>query len=288
MIEVSGLSKRYGDLQVLDRVSFRVGAGEAVALWGQNGAGKTTTLKCLLGVIQYAGDIRVDGRDTRRFPRQTRARIGYVPQELSFYDLPAVDVVEFFARLKKVDPAGAATSLGRVGLADAARRPVGALSGGMKQRLAVALALLGDPPVLLLDEPAASLDAGARRELVEMLVDLKCAGQTILFASHRPEEVAQVADRVVVLERGRVLRECPPLELWHRPARLRVRLDGEGRLDEGVAALAAAGYTASRNSHTLLVQVEPGRKAAPLGALERAGVSVADFELEGDPWMQPS
>lgn len=279
VLEVTGLRKRFGRHVVVENLSLEVARGGAVALWGTNGAGKTTIIKCILGLHPYRGTIRVGGIDARRSGPQARRLIGYVSQELSFYDdLTARESVRLFAQLKRVRTPRVDQVLERVGLAEHGGKRVGQLSGGMKQRLALAVALLADPPLLLLDEPTSNLDAAARRSFLELLADLKRAGKTLLFTTHRAEEVAALAERVLVLERGRVLRDGAPQAL-DAGARLRIPLGPEAR-EPACRLLAQAGFDVSRNGTALYVQVAAGRKAAPLALLAQAGIAVENFDLE--------
>jgi nitrous oxidase accessory protein len=205
-ITVRGLTKRFGSLTAVADLSFTVNPGEAVALWGPNGAGKSTVLHCLLGIVRYDGTIEVGGYDPRRHGKAARRLIGFVPQQIQIPDDFAVrEALEFFARLKGVPSQALPRVMEQLGLEEHARKRVGALSGGMKQRVALAVALLGDPPILLLDEPTASLDAKARADLLRLLVELKCSGKTLIFSSHRQDEILALADRVLVLEQGRLV-----------------------------------------------------------------------------------
>lgn len=211
MIAVRDLHKRFGRARVLNGVSFEVARGEAVALWGPNGAGKSTVLRCALGLLDYRGTITVAGRDVRRDGRAARRRIGYVPQELSFYDDMRVrDAMRFFRRIRGAGRAEAERLLDRAGLGDHRAKRIRALSGGMKQRLALAIALLADPPVLLLDEPTSNLDAAGRADVLTRLQRLHHAGKTLLFTSHRSEEMERLADRVLTLENGAIIGERRP------------------------------------------------------------------------------
>ncbi len=288
-VRVIKVSKRYGKLQALDGVSFDARAGEAVALWGANGAGKTTLMKAILGLIDFGGQITVASHDARRAGKLARRAIGYVPQEAIFYDLSVQATMAFYARLKGVDRARIGPLLARLGLAPHARKPVPALSGGLKQRLALAIALLADPPVLLLDEPTANLDAQAQRDYLELLASLrKAEGKTIIFASHRLEEVEAVANRVLVLEYGRLVDTVTPVELL---ARLMPEIElalwvPEAQRSEAVACLAGAGWPAHANGRgTVVVRVRTEHKLRPLQALQEHGIVVSDFEMtRGAPW----
>lgn len=288
MITFSNLTKRFGSYTAVDDLSLQVAEGEAVALWGPNGAGKTTAVKCLLGLLRYEGRITVGGYDAHKQGRQARALIGYVPQQQSFYeDMSTLDTMLFFARLKRAPAAEAPALLEQVGLADHQRKAVGALSGGMKQRLAVALALLGDPPVLVMDEPTSSLDAAAREQLLHLLADVKehrgkVQGKTIIFSSHRPEEVETLADRVLVMEQGKVQFTCTPRDLparlgWRAQVKLRMQ---PAALDSALQVLKDGGFAARRNGVGVIVDVAHGDKARPIHMLSAANIEVTDFEME--------
>ncbi|MEZ4676420.1 MAG: nitrous oxide reductase family maturation protein NosD [Caldilineaceae bacterium] len=226
MISVQNLTKRYAQpgrawwsdatITAVDDLSFELKAGQAVALWGVNGAGKTTVLKCLLGLLDCEGELQLDGTDLRKDGRNARRHFGYVPQELAFHnDLSVAESCRFYARLKDVNLNRIPVVLDQVGLVGQERKAVGALSGGMKQRLALALALLADPPVLLLDEPTSNLDAETRYEFLDLLSQLHRAGKTLLFTSHHLEEVEQLAEQVLILRDGKLLARGAPAELMH-------------------------------------------------------------------------
>jgi ABC-type multidrug transport system ATPase subunit len=200
---------------ILDGVGFDVRRGESVALVGANGSGKTSVLRCLLGLVPFSGRATIDGYDVVEAPVAARRRIGYVPQKAAFGDQRAAEVLAFVARLRRLDPARGVALLHAVGLAAHADERVRTFSGGMQQRLALAVALLGDPPVLLLDEPSASLDREGQETFFALMADLRRRGHTLLLASHRPEEVASLADRVLQLDCGRL--GGPGVE---RPARV--------------------------------------------------------------------
>ncbi len=167
-------------------MAIQVRRGEAVALWGVNGAGKTTAIRCVLGLLRCRGEVAVCGHRLRRHGKTVRRLLGYVPQEQAFYDnWRAEEVVRFLARLKRVPAQRVAEVLAEVGLTTHRRKRITALSGGMKQRLALACALLADPPLLVLDEITASLDAAARAGLSRAAGRVAPAGQGDLvhFAS---------------------------------------------------------------------------------------------------------
>jgi ABC-type multidrug transport system ATPase subunit len=194
---------------ILDHVDFHVSRGEAVALVGPNGSGKTSVLRCLLGLVPFTGNASIGGRDVVSEPVAARAQVGYVPQKAAFGgETRAAEALAFVARLRGADARRSVALLGAVGLDGHADERVRTFSGGMQQRLALAVALVGEPPVLLLDEPSASLDVDGQRTFFDIVHRLRRQGQTLLLASHRAEEVESLTDRAIRLDRGRVLEPC--------------------------------------------------------------------------------
>ncbi len=205
VVKVKGLTKHYGRLPALVDLSFSLARGEIVALLGPNGAGKTTTFKCLLGVTRFEGFIEVNGISVSENGKAARRHIGYLPQTPVFDPGDTCEeVLGFLAELKGANAARPGGLLDRVRLAGQRATPVGHLSGGMKQRLALAAALLSNPPVLLLDEPTANLDADSRREFQDLLLDLRTQGHSIVLSTHFVESVGDITDRVLVLKEGRL------------------------------------------------------------------------------------
>ncbi len=283
MIKVTNLTKKFGGFTAVDSLSFEVASGEAVALWGPNGAGKTTIIRSLLGLLSAGGELLVNNFDAKKQGKKARASIGYVPQELAFYDdLSAHDTLLFYARLKGVPSPRIDQALAEVGLLEHSHKTVAALSGGMKQRLALASALLADPPLLILDEPTSNLDTAARDEFAKLLLRQKSRGKTLLFTSHRLEEVEQVADRVLVLEAGKLALTCRPSELAGRLGlSLTLKLImPEAIRDNALNLLQAHGFSASRNGIGLRVAVLPAAKMAPLHVLWAEQIEVNNFEIE--------
>lgn len=283
ILQAEQLTKRYGKTEVLRQVSFETQRGEALALWGPNGAGKTTLMKAILGLLDYQGRIQVDGHDARRDGKRARRNIGYVPQEVLFYDWSVQATMAFYATLRKAEASQITALLTQMGLDAHVHKSVPALSGGLRQRLALAVALLGNPPILLLDEPMANLDAQARTEYRTLLAKLHRQGKTILFATHRLEEVETLADRVLVLEQGE-------LKAILTPAALRVSLAGEVDMTlwmpaaQHAAALACLnelGVPAHLNGRgTVVARIGADRKVHLLRVLAGSGIEVSDFELE--------
>lgn len=207
-VEVTSLGKRYGAIQAVENVTFAVAPGEAFALLGPNGSGKTTTLKAIAGLVPpTTGRVLVDGIDVWQRPREAKARFSYLPQRVAFAEnLTAREVLEFYCRLRRIPAARAEAALERAGLDQAAclAQPVGTFSGGMTQRLGIAVALLAEAPVLMLDEPTASLDPEAAAWLLATIEELKHKGTAVVFSSHVLSDVEAVADRAALLINGKL------------------------------------------------------------------------------------
>ncbi|MFP4227882.1 MAG: heme ABC exporter ATP-binding protein CcmA [Salinivenus sp.] len=199
MIDVSDLHKSFGDTAVLRGASFAVESGSIAALVGPNGSGKTTTLHVLAGLTTPdAGTARVDGHDVTTDRAAAQERLAFLPQDVRFHDaLTPRQVLRFYAGLRDALPDRIDTLLSRVALTDAADNPCRTLSGGMRQRLGLALLDLADAPVLLLDEPALSLDPEWRTFLMEHLQARVAAGATVLLATHLLEVWRPLTDRVL-------------------------------------------------------------------------------------------
>ena len=284
------VTKHYGNVAALAGIGFEVAPGEAVALWGPNGAGKTTILRCLLGLARYTGEIRVLGWDPQREGRQVRATIGYVPQDLPVSPMTAGEFVSFIASLKRVPVAQALERLDQLGIGDQADKRVGALSGGMRQRLSLALALIGSPGILLLDEPTANLDARGRAELLDLLLGLKRDGMTLVFSSHRPDDVLALADRILMIERGLLRQSASPAEFKQHlgtASQLVLSLKN-GHLPEALATLNRLGFEATGTGHVVTVPIPVREKARVIGALAREGIEIEDFEVERVGWTDQS
>ncbi|MBD3779240.1 MAG: ATP-binding cassette domain-containing protein [Micrococcales bacterium] len=218
-VDVRGLRKSYGDHVVLDGVDLAVPAGTVTALLGPNGAGKTTTVGVLATLLAPdAGTVRVAGHDVVAEPQAVRAAIGVTGQVSAVDDLltgtenlQLMTALHHLGRREGRERAGAL--LTRFGLTDAARKPVSTWSGGMRRKLDLAMTLVGDPAVVFLDEPTTGLDPRSRRALWDEVRALVAGGTTILLTTQYLEEADQLADRVAVLDGGRVVAEGTPAEL---------------------------------------------------------------------------
>jgi ABC-2 type transport system ATP-binding protein len=218
VLRVSALGKRYGELDALQDVSFQADAGELIAVVGPNGAGKTTLLSIIVGIqAPSTGTVDRVAFETSAAGRGSgshgASRVGWAPQAPALYSkLSVAENLELFARLEGVadPPAAVARMLEQTGLAARANELVGRLSGGNRQRVNVALGLIGDPPVLALDEPSASLDPSQRERLWEFVLARVAAGTTVVFSTHNVSEAQRYAHRVLVLAEGRLLFDGTP------------------------------------------------------------------------------
>jgi ABC-2 type transport system ATP-binding protein len=229
-IEVSGLKKSYGAREVLHGVGFRVEAGEVFALLGPNGAGKTTTVEILEGYRgRDEGTVQVLGTDPTHAGSDFRERIGIVLQSSAVYPLLSVrEILELFAGYyERARDAGEVIEL--VGLGDKRETRVRTLSGGQLRRLDLALALVGDPELIFLDEPTTGFDPAARRQAWETIRDLRALGKSILLTTHYMEEAQTLADRLAILRDGRIVATGSPRELLSGATgvEIRYRRDGE-------------------------------------------------------------
>lgn len=280
MLEVLGLHHRFGEVLALAGVSLDVSEGEIVGLVGRNGAGKTTTMRCVMGIVRPdQGTVSWLGHPVGQADRR---RFGYMPEERGLYpQMRILDQVSYFAQLHglEVDAANASASawLERLGLKARAEERLVALSHGNQQRVQLAVALVHDPSLLVLDEPFAGLDPEAVDSLSQVLSDQAEQGTAILFSSHQLELVERVCQRVVILDDGRVLAAGTLTELRRRfPAELRVKVDAP---PEWAKALADTRILRADQEGVLLI-VEPGVDPQTiLRAAERAG-KVEHFGFE--------
>jgi ABC-2 type transport system ATP-binding protein len=229
-IEVAGLRKSYGRREVLHGVSFAVEPGEVFALLGPNGAGKTTTVEILEGYRRRdGGDVRVLGEDPERAGSSFRARIGIVLQSSAVYHLLTVrEILELFAGYypKPREPEEVIELVGLSGSRDARVRT---LSGGQLRRLDLALALIGDPELIFLDEPTTGFDPAARRQAWETIRGLRALGKSILLTTHYMEEAQRLADRLGILREGQIVATGSPRELLAGHAGVEIRFRRNGR-----------------------------------------------------------
>lgn len=285
MIAARELSLRFGRHLVLQDITLSIQRGERVALLGLNGAGKTTLIRCVLGLLPFQGQLAVAGYDVRRDGLRARNSLGYVPQRAPAFEGSLKEVLQFFSRLRGIDPAEVDRRLAALGLdlAAHATKPVRALSGGMLQKLLLALALAARVPLLLLDEPTANLDPAARREFLKALSAVE-EETTILLASHRFSDVEAVASRLLVLHQGRLGfdgRLADLRQAVETASTLWLKIPAPAR--EAAARRLAARYPGSLvtgNGNGLGLRVPARERALALSELEEAGIPVENLWTE--------
>jgi ABC-2 type transport system ATP-binding protein len=214
-IEVEKLTKRYGELLAVDDISFTVSTGELFALLGPNGAGKTTTVEIIDTIgLPSSGKVRLLGMDVTKQKHDIVRRIGVLPQGFNSFDRITVrETLEYYSRLFSCRNGDIDGLIELVNLKDKSNEQYRNLSGGLKQRLGIAIALVNDPEVVFLDEPTTGLDPRARREVWEVLLGLKKKGKTVFMTTHYMEEAELLADRVAIISKGKIIAMGSPAEL---------------------------------------------------------------------------
>ena len=280
-IELRGVTKEFADITAVRDLDLTVEAGEVYGFLGPNGAGKSTTIDMLLDLVRPTeGTVRVLEQDATDDGVEIRQRTGVLPDGFAVYDrLSGRQHVEFAVKSKAADD-DPDTLLERVGLLDDAERKAGGYSKGMRQRLALAMALVGDPDLLILDEPSSGLDPAGAKEMREIVRAESERGATVFFSSHVLEQVDAVCDRVGILRDGQLVAE-------DSVGGLRDAVGGEEKLEivvtepseEAVEAVrAVAGVSqVNRDDETLVVSCADDAKTRVIGALEDSGVGVRDF-----------
>ncbi|MEI8356966.1 MAG: ABC transporter ATP-binding protein [Deltaproteobacteria bacterium] len=264
-IRVERLGKRFGTTVAVDDVSFEVGRGEVVGFLGPNGAGKSTTMRMLTGVFPpSSGRAFVAGHDVARDPLAARQAIGYLPERTALYgDMDVSGYLDFVAEMKRVDRAAVRSAVARAmdatAIGPVARRRIADLSKGYRQRVGIAQALLGDPPVLILDEPSSGLDPEQVSEIRQLVHGLG-AERTVILSTHILSEVESTCSRVMVMNRGRILAVDEPHRL-------------EGRLRE------------HRETFVRVAGAEETARAALLGVPGVTGAVVAERGPDGIDWL---
>ena len=290
-IEVRGLSKRFGAILALDRLDLVVPSGSVFGLLGPNGAGKTTTIRILTGLARpTAGGASVAGVEVSLDEPRLHRRVGYLDQDPRFYSwMKGRELLELVGRLHGLAGSELRSRVGemlaRTGLTAAAERRIGGYSGGMRQRLGIAQALLHRPDILFLDEPVSSLDPEGRRDLLVLIAGLR-GEATVVLSTHVLSDVERICDRVAILDRGRLVTEGPLEALLAAHARPIYRLAPAPGQDEAVATLVdrlrAAPWTTDVAASDGLVRITVSDPDAAAGGLlplvVEAGVALESFE----------
>ncbi|MFB6141311.1 MAG: ATP-binding cassette domain-containing protein [Halosimplex sp.] len=289
-IEIRHLTKRFGDVTALDDLSFSVPEGEIFGFLGPNGAGKSTTINVLLGFTRpTAGSASVFGYDARSESKRIRQRTGALLEGYGVYErVTAREHVERAIRAKGVDD-DPAEILERVGIADAADREAGGFSKGMRQRMAIGMALVGDPDLLVLDEPSTGLDPNGTRELRDIIREQNRRGATVFFSSHLIDQVEAVCDRVGILKDGEMVTEGSVTDLRASLDAATVTVTVEESAPESLLGRLRdidGVETVEATDNQIIVSARGGdAKLRALNAVERAGVGFSDFATD-DPSLE--
>ena len=263
VIEAVGLRKSYGELEAVRGIDLEVRAGEVFAFLGPNGAGKTTTVEVLEGYrARSGGEVRVLGVDPGAPTREWRERIGIVLQQCRMRpELTVRETLELYAGYYR-EPLGVDETIAHVGLTAKGDQRAGNLSGGQLRRLDVAVALIGDPDLLFLDEPTTGFDPSARRQAWDVIAGLRALGKTVFLTTHYMDEAQVLADRVAIIVGGRIVAEGPPNRLGPEAATTEIRFLADG-VDP--ARVPLAGASAVRDGRFLVARTTDPVRA--LGAL---------------------
>lgn len=277
VLEVKSLRKEFGDLTAVDGISFDIQEGEIFGFLGPNGAGKTTSISMICGLLKpTAGEIFVQGRSILKEPREVKKLLGVVPQEVAIYEeLSARENLSFWGGIygmgggalrRRVDEL-----LEQVGLEERAKEPTKNFSGGMKRRLNLALGLIHDPKLILLDEPTVGIDPQARRNILDVVKSIVAGGRTVLYTTHYLEEAEELCDRLAIIDHGQILSQGTVGELQTQL--------GEGSLltVQGTFAAAVLSEAVTAVDGLLPIEIDDDR-AMLLVARDGPGVS---HSLEG-------
>ncbi len=276
VIETRGLTKRYGDVLAVDGISFTVAQGQVFGFLGPNGCGKTTTIGMLLGIITpTAGDVRLLGLSGRDGLHQARQQVGATLETPNFYPyLSGWDNLRIVANLKGVDHRTVEATLDTVGLLARRKDKFQGYSLGMKQRLAIAATLLGDPRLVILDEPANGLDPDGMREIRELIVALGERGKTVFVSSHLLHEVERTCSHVAILRKGTIVRQASVRDLLRTATIVELRGDDPERLHAAARAYPQAASVTTRDA-SVLVQLHDDDPASLNRWLAGQGVFVS-------------
>ena len=292
MIEIKGLTKRFGSLTAVDNLSLEIGEGAVFGFIGPNGAGKSTTMRIIASLLKPdAGEVRVGGLDVRTHGQEVRRIIGYMPDFLGVYDDLTVDeYLQFFAAAFKVPRKRRRSLTDSVleltDLTDKRHAMVDSLSRGMQQRLGVARVLVHEPKVLLLDEPASGLDPRARIEMRSLLTELARMGKSLMVSSHILSELAEMCSSIGIIERGQLLYAGSIEEAYKRVnagERISIRLEDNGTPINSIARAIRAQERVrdvTEEDGSLVVQVAPGEHGHHflIECIIAAGGRIASFQ----------
>jgi ABC-2 type transport system ATP-binding protein len=290
LLQCVGLTRRFQERVAVDGVSFDIARGETYGLLGPNGAGKTTTISMVAGILRAdAGTVSVDGDRITTGASPAKRRIGLVPQDIALYpDLTAIENLRFFGRLQSLDGTQLderiATVLDVVGLTDRAHDRIEDYSGGMKRRANIAVGLLHQPQLLILDEPTVGVDPQSRNQILESIEALGSAGLSVLYTTHYMEEAERLCDRVGIIDGGRIVAEGTRRELVARIGehdRLHVEVAGDAEAFASAARGIAGVVEVHRTDGAVDLVADGAARILPavVDAAETAGVQITGVEV---------
>ena len=287
-IEVHGLTKSFNGLKAVNNASFTVKKGEVFGFLGPNGAGKTTTIKSIIGLIQpNTGQIKINGINTKEDSKSAKRYVGYLPEKVAFYDnLTALQNMYFYADMKQVSRIECEPLLVEIGLEDAINKKVGKFSKGMQQRLGMARALLGSPPILILDEPSGGLDPRGVALIRKKIKEMKEKGSSVFVSSHILAEVQEVCDRVGIISNGIIVAEDTVSRLRDRlKLKPKLVLELEKMNDKVVQAVEQIDGVEHVEVIGVMLHVacDPKSKSKIILVVEKAGGNIVNIQT-----MEPS
>lgn len=282
MLSVENLKKSYGDVLAVNGVSFSVEENETVVLLGPNGSGKTTTLKSIVGlVIPDEGEIHINGVDALKEPKKARQFLSFLPQRVALHEnLKVIEILEFFRKVRNLSAQRVEYVIETLNLKDILGKYSRELSGGNAQRLGIAIALLPDVPILILDEPTLSLDPEGVMRFKSLLSNLKKEGKTILFTTHLLNEVDEFADKVGVLVSGKLI-------TFENASELKKKLKFESKIylvvknmqDDFVkVAYDYGALEVRRNGTSMIIKAESSKILDILFKIKESGAQIENFQ----------
>jgi len=284
-IDVKNLTKTYNHVAAVNNVSFRVNKGEIFGFLGPNGAGKTTTIKAILDLLHPdAGTITINGFDIHTQGKEAKRSVGYMPEKVAFYDnLTAVQNLNFYAEIKHAPKQECTQLINELGLGDTGKKRVGKFSKGMVQRLGMARAILGNPPILILDEPSGGLDPRGVVLIRDKILEMKQKGATIFVSSHILSEIQEICDRVGIINKG-VLVAQDSVEGLSKKLNLKpqitVTLDALSKpIEDAVKALPGVENVTTRKN-TLEIICDGAMKAKVILAITTAGGNIQNLQTK--------
>jgi ABC-type multidrug transport system ATPase subunit len=282
MLVVKNLRKKFGDVVAVDGISFEVKNNEVVALLGPNGSGKTTTLRAIVGlVLPDEGEIYVNGINALKKPKNARNFLSFLPQRISMYEnLKVIEIIEFFRKIRNLPVQRVEYVIEMLKLSDILNKYASELSGGNVQRLGIAIAIMPDVPLIVLDEPTLSLDPEGVMRFKALLSDLKSEGKTILFTTHLLNEVDELADKVGILVNGKLI-------TFEGASELKRKLKFESKvylvisnMDDKFVDIAfdSGALDVKRNGTSMIIKADSKRMLDIIFKIKECGAKIENFQ----------